>query len=114
VIAVVKDKILEGDVQDVIVASESGKTVLAVAEALKDMDVRVICVAPYAGYQYVLKRTWPPMKNIIKSKLVCFGVKIVDQTPWIFGCTFDTAARARALSEHLIDVMKQAGKDEPI
>jgi len=91
VIAVVKDKILEGDVQDVIVASESGKTVLAVAEALKYMDVRVICVAPYAGYQYVLKRTWPPMKNIIKSKLVCFGVKIVDQTPWIFGCTFDTA-----------------------
>ncbi len=91
VVAVVKERIEEGGVQRVVVASESGKTALAVAEALKDAGVRIICVAPYAGYQHVLKRTWPPIKNETRSKLDYLGVKILDQTPWIFGCTFDTA-----------------------
>jgi len=91
VIAAVKERISNGDIQSVVVASESGKTALAVAEALKDADVHVICVAPYPGYQHVLKRTWPPMKKAIRSKLDGLGVKVLDQTPWIFGCTFDTA-----------------------
>jgi hypothetical protein len=91
VIAAVKKRILEGDVQSVVVASESGKTALAVAEALKDTGVHVICVAPYAGYQHVLKRRWPPMREEIRRKLDSLGVKVLDQTPWIFGCTFDTA-----------------------
>ena len=77
--------------QSVVVASESSKTALAAAEALKNLDVHVICVAPYGGYQHVLKRTWPPMKNEIRSKLDSLGVKVLDETPWIFGCTFDTA-----------------------
>jgi len=91
IVAIVKERIIEGDIQSVVVASESGKTALAVAEALKDAGVSIVCVAPYGGYQHVLERTWPPMKNAIRSKLDCLGVKILDQTPWIFGCTFDTA-----------------------
>lgn len=91
VVAVVRERIAEGDLKSVVVASESGKTALAVAEALKDAGVRIICVAPYGGYQYVLKRTWPPISIEIRSKLDSFRVKILDQTPWIFGCTFDTA-----------------------
>jgi len=91
VIAGVRERIEEGNIQSVVVASESGKTGLAVAEALTDADVRVMCVAPYAGYQYVLKRTWPPINKAIRSKLDSLGVRVLDQTPWIFGCTFDTA-----------------------
>ena len=68
VVVVVKERFVEGDVQSVVIASESGKTALAVAEALKDADVQVICVAPYAGYQYILKRTWPPMKKAGKDE----------------------------------------------
>jgi len=75
----------------VVVASESGKTALTIAEALKDTDIHLICVAQYAGYTYVLNRTRPPMKKATRSKLDDLGVKVLDQTPWIFGCTFDTA-----------------------
>ena len=91
VVAVVKERIAERDVQNVVVASESGKTALTVAEALKDSGVHIVCVAPYGGYQYVLNRTWPPIKNEIRSRLDGLGVKVLDQTPWIFGCTLDTA-----------------------
>ena len=83
VVAVVKERIAEGDIQSVVVASESGSTALALAEALKDTGVRVICVAPYGGYQHVLKRTWPPMKEAIRGKLDCLGVKVLTETPWI-------------------------------
>jgi hypothetical protein len=62
VIAAVKERISEGDIQRVIVASESGRTALALAEALKDAGVHVVCVAPYPGYQHVLERRWPPME----------------------------------------------------
>ncbi len=91
VITAVKERIAERDVQSVVIASESGRTALSAAEALKDLGVHIVCVAPYGGYQYVLKRTWPPMKEEIRTKLDALGVKILDQTPWIFGCTFDTA-----------------------
>ncbi len=91
VIAVVQERIAEGDIQSVVVASESGKTALAVAEAVEVADVQVVCVAPYAGYQYVLKRTYPPLKKVIRDKLDRLGVEVLDKTPWIFGCTFDTA-----------------------
>jgi hypothetical protein len=91
VIAAVKERISDGDIQNVVVASESGKTALALVEALRGMDVNVACVAPYPGYQHVLKRTWPPMEKAIRSRLDALGVRVLDQTPWIFGCTFDTA-----------------------
>ena len=91
VIAGVRERIEEGNIQSVVVASESGKTGLAVAEALKDADVHVVCVAPYAGYQYVLKRTLPSINKATRSKLGGLGVRVLHQTPWIFGCTFDTA-----------------------
>ena len=96
VIAAVKERVLEGDIRTVVVASESGKTALAMAEALKDTDVHLVCVAQYAGYAYVLnrtrpERTWPTMKKETRSKLDDLGVKVLDQTPWIFGCSFDAA-----------------------
>lgn len=91
VIAAVKERISEGDVRGVVVASESGRTALALAEALKDSDAYVICVAPYPSYQHVLKRGWPPIREEIRRKLESLGGKVLDQTPWIFGCTFDTA-----------------------
>jgi hypothetical protein len=91
VIVAVKERIMEGDIRTVVVATESGKTALALAEALKDTNVNIICVAPYAGYQRVLNRTWPAIEGTIRSKLDDLGVKVLEQTPWLFGCTFDTA-----------------------
>jgi len=91
VIAVVKERIAEGDIQSIVVASESGKTALGVAEAVREVGVQVVCVAPYGGYQYVLKRTYPPMEKTVRDELDRLGVEVLDKTPWIFGCTFDTA-----------------------
>ena len=91
VIAAVKERITQGDIRTVIVASESGKTALALAEALKGTDVHLICVAQYPGYTYVLNRPWPAIKKEMRSKLDDLGVKVLDETPWIFGCSFDTA-----------------------
>jgi len=49
-VAVVKERIAEGDVQSIVVASESGKTALAVAEALWRLSV---CTEEnVASYQY--------------------------------------------------------------
>jgi len=76
VITAVKERIAERDVQSVVIASESGRTALSAAEALKDLGVHIVCVAPYGGYQYVLKRTWPPMKEEIRTKqmILCIWV----------------------------------------
>lgn len=52
VVAVVKERVKRGDIRSIVVASESGKTALAIAEALTSMDVNVICVTRYAGLQY--------------------------------------------------------------
>lgn len=99
VIAAVKERITEVGVKYVVVASESGNTALKVAKALKDLDVKIVCVTVYAG----IRRAWPEYgkwpsiaKNIRKS-LLELGVKVLDETPWIFkGVTFDAQFLKRA------------------
>jgi len=84
VIEVVKERLKGSEIKHIVVASESGKTALKVARALKDFGVNVICVSGYAGIRKVEDRPWPDMKDEIKEELESLNVKILAETPWIF------------------------------
>lgn len=90
VLEIVKNRLKEKDIGYVVVASESGSTALRVAKVLKDTGVKIACVAPYAGYQRALGRKWPAINGDRRQELERVGVKILEETQWIFGCTFDT------------------------
>lgn len=89
VLKAVKESLLNSKIKKVVVASESGRTALEAAEMLKELDVKIICVTSYGGYQEALEREWPAIKGDVRKKLESFGVEIIERTPWIFGCTFD-------------------------
>ncbi len=96
VIRTVRKRLTKGDIRHVVVATESGKTALAVARELKDTDVKIACVAPYGGYREVLRkreprRRWLHADKATSRRLNALGVAVLDHTPWIFGCTFDSA-----------------------
>jgi len=84
VIEAVKERLKDSNIKHVVVASESGRTALKVAKALKDSGAKIICVSGYAGIRRVEKRSWPDIKGEMKKELEAFNVKILDETPWIF------------------------------
>ena len=84
VIEAVKNRLKDSDIKHVVVASESGKTALKVAKALKGLDVKVICVSGYAGIRKTEGRSWPDIKGELKEELDSLNVKILTETPWIF------------------------------
>lgn len=90
VVQAVKERVKEGDVKHVVVASISGKTALKFAEELRDMGVSVVCVSGYAGWltQHGIK--YPFVRGEIRKKLEKLNVAIVDSTPSAFsGDTID-------------------------
>jgi hypothetical protein len=91
VVRLVRERVEKLGIGYVVVASESGRTALKVAEALKGLDVSVVCVAAYAGVRRPYGEQWPQITGEIRRKLQELGVKILEETPWIFGCTFDYA-----------------------
>lgn len=84
VIKSVKERLKNSAIKYVVVASESGKTALKVAKALKDLDVKVICMSGYAGIRRTEGRPWPDIKGELKEELESLNVKILSETPWIF------------------------------
>jgi len=84
VVESVVQRLRDSNIKYVVVASESGKTALKVARALKNLDVRVVCVSGYAGIRRVEGRSWPDIKGEIKEELEALNVKTLDETPWIF------------------------------
>lgn len=84
VIDAVKERLRDLGIKYVVVASESGKTALKVAKALKGFDVSIICISGYAGIRKVEGRPWPDIKGRTKEELENLGVKILNETPWIF------------------------------
>ena len=72
-----------------VVASESGRTALKVAEVLKGLDVKVVCVTGYVGIRRACGVEWPDIRGETRKKLENLGVKILEEIPWIFGCTLD-------------------------
>jgi len=89
VIDAVKERLKDLTSKYVVVASESGKTALKVAKALKGFDVNIVCVSGYAGIRKTERRPWPDIKGRMKEELEDLGVKILNETPWIFKTTFD-------------------------
>jgi hypothetical protein len=84
VIEAVKNRLKDSDIKHVVVASESGKTALKVAKALKGLNVEIICVSGYAGIRKTEGRSWPDIKGELKEELDSLNVKILIETPWIF------------------------------
>ena len=104
-IEAVKERITELRIRFVVVASDSGNTALQVAEALTGMAVKVVCVTAYAGVRLAWPQNgkWPSITGEVRSKLEKLGVKIVEETPWIFkGVTFDAQFLKRAAPSWII------------
>jgi len=90
VVEVVKERVKEGDVKHVVVASISGRTALKFAEELKDMNVSVVCVSGYAGWLTQHGFEYPFVRGEVREKLGRLKVVIVDRTPSAFsGDTID-------------------------
>jgi hypothetical protein len=104
-IEAVKERITELRIRFVVVASDSGSTALQIAEALSGMAVKVVCVTAYAGVRLAWPQwgKWPSITGDIRRKLEGLGVKIVEETPWIFkGVTFDAQFLKRSAPSWII------------
>jgi len=90
VVEAVKERIKEGDVKHVVVASISGKTALRFAEELRAMGVSIVCVSGYAGWLTQHGVEYPFVRGDVREKLERLKVAIVDRTPSAFsGDTID-------------------------
>jgi len=81
VVEAVRERIKEGDVKYVVVASISGRTALKVAEELQDMRVSVVCVSGYAGWLAQHGVEYPFVRGEVREKLERLNVTIVDKMP---------------------------------
>lgn len=98
-IEAVKIRIKRSGIEYVVVASESGNTALKVAEALTGLSVKVVCVTAYAGLRLAWPEggKWPSITGRVREKLEDLGVKIIEETQYIFkGVTFDAQFLGRA------------------
>lgn len=99
IVEAVKERLKDLEVKYVVVASDSGSTALKVAEALKNMNVKVVCVTAYAGVRLAWPEggKWPSVTGDTRKRLEDLGVKILEETQWIFkGVTFDAQFLKRA------------------
>lgn len=104
-IKAVKERVAELRIRFVVVASDSGSTALQVAEALRGMAVKVVCVTAYAGVRLAWPQwgKWPSITGDIRGKLEGLDVKIVEETPWIFkGVSFDAQFLKRSAPSWII------------
>jgi len=81
VVEAVKERIKEGDVKHVIVASISGRTALKVAEELQGIAVSVVCVSGCPSWLVQSGVEYPFVKGETREKLERLNVAIVDKTP---------------------------------
>lgn len=80
-----------------LVASDSGRTAVKAAQALKNYKIELVCVSGYAGIRKIEEKSWPSIKGEIREELKSLGVKILDETPYIFK---DAAFDYQFLKEH--------------
>jgi len=88
VLKAVKKRLDEDDIKHVVVASVSGETALRIAEALKNLKVRVVCVSGFPGWLSI-KKEYPFVEEKFRKKLERLGVAIVDKTPSSMSDTID-------------------------
>jgi hypothetical protein len=80
VIEAVAERLQEGDIRAVVMASSTGKTALRLAQGIKDM-ARVICVSdpPWARGRFPGSSGLSPEN---RAKLESLGVEIIDYMPY--------------------------------
>jgi len=93
VIQAVKGRIKELNIKHIVVASESGRTALKVAEALRDLNVKIVCVTAYTGIRKIYEKVPSQyLTDELREKLRNLRVKILEETPWVFyGSAIDYA-----------------------
>lgn len=95
VIQAVKERLQELGIKHVVVASESGRTALKVAEALRELNVNVVCVTAYAAVRRKYEEELPPghyLSDEMREKLRGLGVKVLEESFWpLSGSTVDYA-----------------------
>jgi len=80
-VSAVKERVKEGDIKHVVVASISGQTALKVVEELKDQHVTVVCVSGFPGWRTIHDIEYPFVKGKIRERLESLNVPIVDKMP---------------------------------
>jgi len=87
VVQAVGERAKEGGIEQVIVASLSGKTALKLAEAISDLKVKLVCVTGPPHYPEHDKVTAENRKRLVE-----LGARVVDKTPSPFeGFAFSLA-----------------------
>jgi hypothetical protein len=81
VIRAVKQRVEEGDIKHVIVASITGQTALKVAEKFKGLGVSIVCVSGFPGWGIYHGTEYPFVKGKVRERLEKLDVSIVDKTP---------------------------------
>jgi len=80
VVAAVKERIMKGDIEHVIVCSIAGRTALSIADAIKDFNVHICCVSGTASWQ-IHGYEWPLMRGKLRERLERLKVDIIERTP---------------------------------
>jgi len=86
VMEAVKERVKQGDLTYVVVASNSGRTALRLAEALKDTEVKIICVTE-SPQRIDWKAQWPTLTEENRKRLKELGVVAVENIPYASYCS---------------------------
>ena len=90
VIGAVVDRLADGGIRHVVVASITGETALKVAEKLRGREFSVVCVSGFPGWISMRNVEHPFVRGELREKLEGLSVLIVDRTPSTFsGDTID-------------------------
>jgi len=86
VVQAVKERVKQGDIANVVVASNSGKTALKLAKELRDTEVRIICVTE-SPQRLGWNATWPTLSEQNRKQLEELGVVVVENIPYASYCS---------------------------
>jgi hypothetical protein len=104
VIAVVKERLKIGDLKYVVVASNSGETALKLAEALKGVDVTIICVTE-TPQRIDWGGEWPTITEENKKRLEKLDVILIENVPYASYCSVFDNNRWRTPSPNTVVYM---------
>jgi hypothetical protein len=84
VVRVVRDRLAEGDLSTVIVASTTGYTALTFADALHGQDVTLVSVAETPLIREIWGAEYPCLLPDARRELEQRGVIVADRVPYLF------------------------------
>lgn len=109
----VVERLKEGDIKHVVIASDSGETALRAVEKLKKSDVQIVVVTEHCGSEKEGENTMTPERE---KELLAAGVKVVRATHALSGVERSInkkvggSSRVEAISEALRALFGQGMK----